>query len=112
MMSSRCRSGTIDTPAEGAATEAILANFGWALTRDVDAAAGAGDIPTPTDGSSVIVRIDGAPWGSASETSAAATSASRAAWRAPDDDVATSSAMPLRNYRSRPLIESDRLQKP
>ncbi len=58
--------GTIDTPAEGAATEAILANFGWALTPDVDAAAGAGDILIPTDGSSVIVWIDGAPWGSVS----------------------------------------------
>ncbi|MDO8837013.1 MAG: hypothetical protein Q7V01_15530, partial [Vicinamibacterales bacterium] len=52
--------GAIDTPDQGQTVSGLLANFGWALTRDSDNAAGAGDILVPTDGSTMGVFLDGA----------------------------------------------------
>ncbi len=55
--------GSIDTPAQGGATSGFYANFGWALTPDVNTTAGAGDILIPLNGSSMTVYIDGQPVG-------------------------------------------------
>ena len=51
--------GAIDTPSQGQTVSGILPNFGWALTPDSDTTAGAGDILIPTNGSSMVVFIDG-----------------------------------------------------
>jgi hypothetical protein len=51
--------GTIDTPASAATVSGTVANFGWALTPDTDTTAGTGDILIPTNGSSMVVFIDG-----------------------------------------------------
>jgi hypothetical protein len=51
--------GAIDTPLHGGTIGGTYANFGWALTPDSDTTAGAGDILIPTNGSSMVVFIDG-----------------------------------------------------
>jgi hypothetical protein len=51
--------GAIDTPGQGQTVNGTLANFGWVLTPDADATAGAGDLVVPTGGSTVRVFIDG-----------------------------------------------------
>jgi hypothetical protein len=50
--------GTIDTPGQGQTVSGVVANFGWALTPDD----GSG-IEIPTDGSTMVVYIDGAAVG-------------------------------------------------
>jgi hypothetical protein len=51
--------GAIDTPTQGQTLSGPFAVFGWALTPDSDTAAGAGDILVPTNGSTMVVFIDG-----------------------------------------------------
>jgi len=54
--------GTLDTPAEGATVSGMVANSGWALTPDTNTTGGDGDdILIPTNGSSMVVFVDGAP---------------------------------------------------
>jgi hypothetical protein len=53
--------GTIDTPGQGQTVSGMVANFGWALTPDTDVIGGNGDIVIPTDGSTMVVFIDGVP---------------------------------------------------
>ena len=52
--------GAIDTPGQGQTISgAGYANFGWALTPDLNTTAGSGDILIPTNGSTMSVFIDG-----------------------------------------------------
>ncbi len=53
--------GTLDTPAPGATVSGTIPIFGWALTPDSDTVSGNVDRAIPTDGSTVVVLIDGAP---------------------------------------------------
>ena len=47
--------GTIDTPAQGETVSGVIDNFGWALTPQPSA--------IPTDGSTIVVYVDGVPVG-------------------------------------------------
>jgi hypothetical protein len=51
--------GAIGTPGQGATVSGTYANFGWALTPDSDTVVNAGDILIPTNGSTMVVFIDG-----------------------------------------------------
>jgi hypothetical protein len=52
--------GTIDTPALGGTISGTIANFGWVLTPDANTTAGdPGDILMATNGSGMVVYIDG-----------------------------------------------------
>ena len=52
--------GAIDTPGQGATVSGGLVNFGWALTPDSNTTADGTDIVVPTNGSTVVVYVDGA----------------------------------------------------
>jgi len=52
--------GALDTPAQGQTVSGTLANFGWVLTPDSNTSADSGDIIIPTNGSTMVVVIDGA----------------------------------------------------
>jgi hypothetical protein len=51
--------GAVDTPGQGATVSGTCATFGWALTPDSDTVAEASDILIPTNGSTMVVFIDG-----------------------------------------------------
>ncbi len=51
--------GTLDTPGQGATVSGNLANFGWALTPDLNATADGTDILIPLNGSTIVVFVDG-----------------------------------------------------
>jgi hypothetical protein len=98
--------GAIDTPGQGATISgAAYANFGWALTPDSNTVADAGDILVPTDGSTSVVYIDGAPVGTVSynQCRGIATSGPVTAGVFCDDDVSNifGNATPLAPFTSR-----------
>ncbi len=51
--------GTLDTPAQGATVSGNLANFGWALTPDLNTSPDGTDILIPLTGSTMVVFVDG-----------------------------------------------------
>jgi hypothetical protein len=55
--------GSLDTPGQGQTVSGVVANFGWVLTPDGNTLADAGDILLPTNGSTIVVYIDGQPAG-------------------------------------------------
>jgi len=57
--------GTLDTPGQGQTVAGTIANFGWAITPDVNTSADGSDIVIPTNGSTISVFIDGVAIGQA-----------------------------------------------
>ena len=56
--------GTIDTPGQGGTVSGTVSNFGWTLTPDSNTVTDGTDILVPTNGSTMLIFIDGVATGS------------------------------------------------